>query len=221
MTNKLLKIILGAVCFLVLGNLLFLDFVWFKPKPENTEIKRAVSVELAQKDQKAADNSLVCGQDCQEKIQAEVQNAISALPTSAPGTRTVYITGTQSSAQTSNVIYFPIGSSGVTSNLTWADIPSTDFYFNLADYPKLKNVTWEVSLRSFEGASNVYARIYDVTNSRAVDGSELTTTSEFSVLLRSGNLTIWQGNNLYRIQAKTSSGHPVYLDAPRLKVVSQ
>jgi hypothetical protein len=74
-------------------------------------------------------------------------------------------------------------------------------------------------LRSFLAGNAVWARIYDVTNNRAVDGSELSTTSGTSLILRSSDLVIWRGNNLYRVQAKSSSGNPAYLDAPRLKII--
>jgi hypothetical protein len=74
-------------------------------------------------------------------------------------------------------------------------------------------------LRSFLGGNKVYARLYDVTNKRAVDFSELWSDSGTSEFKRSVDLAIWRGNNLYRVQAKSSTGTPAYLDSPRLKII--
>ncbi len=118
----------------------------------------------------------------------------------------------------SKVTHITIGGSSSTSSTSWQDIQGTDFYFDLTDYPTTTSVRWEISLRAFLAGNLVYARLYDVTNSRAVDFSELSSDSGTSVLQRSVDLAIWRGNNLYRVQGKSSTGNPAYLDSPRLRI---
>ncbi|MDP3954948.1 MAG: hypothetical protein Q8Q15_01115 [bacterium] len=215
MFDKFLKITLFFLGILVIANLLFLDFVWFEKKESPVAVVKT---------QKETDNIQHCDSSCQEEIQKEVKRAV-AVPTSVTA-KTVKeesaavptLIPTSVTAQSSSVSFISIGSSGSTSETSWTDIPGTEFYFNLVDYSNLKSVRWEVNLRSFLAGNAVSVRIYDATNSRAVDSSELSTTSGASVIVRSNDLSIWRGNNLYRVQAKSSSGNPVYLDAPRLKI---
>jgi len=214
MIDKFLKIILGALSFFVFINLLFLDFVWLKEKPKEVSQENVTigSVPTVSEIETTTD----CQKSCLDKIQEEVEK----LGTKVGVQPETQATPTPTTApRGANVQYLTIGSAGSTSNASWADISGTEFYFNLADYQNIKAVRWEINLRSFLAGNAVSARIYDVTNSRAVDGSELLTTSGTSVLLRSGDLTIWRGNNLYRVQAKSSSENPAYLDTPRLKIL--
>lgn len=216
MFEKFLKITLGFLGILIFANLLFLDFVWFEKKESP-----AVTVKTSE------EPTIIqtCDNSCQEEIQKEVKLIVAALPTSAIAKiikeePVIVPTSTPTSTPTRSlsVSFVSIGSSGSTSETSWTDIAGTEFYFNLADYTNLKSVRWEVNLRSFLAGNSISARIYDVTNSRAVDGGELSTTSGTSVIVRSNDLTIWRGNNLYRVQAKSSSGNPAFLDSPRLKI---
>lgn len=210
MIDKFLKVVLVIFGILIFSNIVFLDFVFIKQeKPELT----VSAPTLTPTPETATGEAQECDQVCLELIKEEVKKAVSEI--GGPPTPTATPVPTKSLSY----LYLPIGSSGATSNTSWTDIPGTEFYFDLADYSDLKAVRWEINLRSFLAGNSVSARIYDVSNSRAVDGSELSTTSGTSVLLRSSDLSIWRGNNLYRVQAKSSSGNPVYLDAPRLKII--
>lgn len=204
--DKFLKNLLWVFGILAIVNLLVLDFIWFKPK-----------VTIPQETQTGAKIGVVCGTDCLKEIQQEVQKAVANLPTAKPTAEK--IAQPIPASPSTRIAYISIGSTGSTANTSWADIPGTDFYFDLADYPQVKGVRWEASLQSFVSADPVYARLYDVTNNRAVDGSDLTTTSSTYQYIRSSDLTIWRGNNLYRIQAKGSSGNTVNLSSPRLKII--
>ena len=215
MIEKFLKIILGIFAVFVVVNLLFLDFFWLRGKTVETQESEKLESETSE--EISLSESTSCQPACLERIQEEVEKLAGNLPTSSQPV--VEATPTPTAGRTPSVTYLPIGSSGSTSNGSWTDIAGTEFYFNLADYQKVKAARWEVNLRSFLAGNAVYARIYDVTNNRAVDGSELSTTSGTSVVLRSGDLVIWQGNNLYRVQARSPSENPAYLDTPRLKIL--
>lgn len=227
MTENFLKIFLIILGIFVIANLLFLDFVWIRQKTETpknvSQTETGVTEATGFAPTPGPGETKTCQPACLEKIQEEVEELANqpggsqTVVSPTPGV-TKALAPKATSTPSPSVTYLTIGSSGSTSSTSWVDIAGTEFYFNLADYSKVKTVRWEINVRSFLGGNSVYARLYDVTNNRAVDNSEMSTTSSTSVILRSTDLTIWQGNNLYRVQAKSESGNPAYLDAPRLKI---
>ncbi len=218
MGNRLKLVALG-IGVLIVVNLLVLDFIWVKQK------KQPVSQPPTPTTQPTPTPTLLiseitppegCPEDCVSYIDQKINEAINSLPTPAATKETII---QAQPTPSSKVAYITIGGSSSTNSTSWADISGTDFYFDLSDYPTTTGVRWEISLRSFLGGNKVYARLYDVTNKRAVDFSELFTDSGTSELKRSQDLSIWRGSNLYRVQAKSSTGTPAYLDSPRLKVL--
>jgi hypothetical protein len=117
------------------------------------------------------------------------------------------------------VTYIPITTARSTAIMDWTDANPSDFYFDLVDFPGAKSVRWEVYLQAVNGSGKVFARLYDVTNKRGVDYSELATESNTSVFLRSSDLKIWRGNNLYRVQLKSVNGTEAVLAQARLKII--
>lgn len=228
MTERISKIIPWVGAVLVILNLLLLDFIWVsrqKKEPKITETAETTfgtptpqpeaGPPLAETLTPGVSTGEACTPQCKTYIEEEISKAISSTPTK-PVSPTPKVTPTPSA---SKVSYITIGSTGSTSNTTWTDISGTDFYFDLGDYTSAKAIRWEVSLQSYLSSDPAYVRLYDVTNKRGIDGSELTTRSSSFEYLQSGNLTIWRGNNLYRIQAKGSSGNVVNFTSPRLKIV--
>lgn len=210
--EKVLKIFIVLIGFLILVNLLFLDFVWISGQKKSSEEKLQIPILKSEPTIIQTSTNVDCS-SCQKLIKEEVAKAIPSEELKPTPTKKVTPTPPQT-----KISYITIGSSGSTSETSWIDIAGTDFYFNLADYQTVENVRFEVSLRSFLAGNEVYVQLYDITNKRVVDNSGLSTSSGTSILLRSSDLTIWQGNNLYRVQAKSSSGNPLYLDTPRLKI---
>ena len=222
MEENRLKIFVIGIGVLIVANLLVLDFIWINqekeepiPKPSATLTPTTVIPSPAP----AAFTSEItppegCSEKCSSYIDQKINEAISGLPTPVSQKTIVPAQPTQSS----KVAFVTIGGSSSTNSTSWVDIPGTDFYFDLSDYPTVSSVRWEISLSSFLAGNLVYARLYDVTNSRAVDFSELSSDSGTSELKRSVDISIWRGNNLYRVQGKSSTGNPAYLDSPRLKV---
>lgn len=220
--EKFQKFFPWAIGILLIFNLLFLDFFWVKggkkgKVSEETKISPLSEVIPTNNPLTVPEISGVCSASCKTYITEEISDAISNLsyPTQVP-----YPTSQPASLSESflKAVFIPIGSSGSTTETSWADISGTDFYFDLANYSNVNSVLWEVSLQSYLSSNPVYIRLYDVTNKRAVDGSELNTGSSSYVYLRSGNLIIWRGENLYRIQAKSSGGNQVNFNSPKMKV---
>lgn len=216
MIKKFLKILPWVFGVLVVVNLLLLDWFFFRPQATpNQQISIRPTLTPAVMGEESSIDQ--CPSACTQEIQQTVREEIASLPLSTPApVRTS--TPKTTPAATIKTTYVAINSSGSTTSTSWTDISGTDFYFDLSDYPTAKNVRWEASLQSYLSSDPAYLRLYDVTNKRAIDGSDLSTHSPSYEYLRSSDLSIWRGNNLYRIQAKGSSGNTVGFTAPRLKV---
>jgi len=216
MIDRIIKIFPWVIGIILLANVLLLDF-WSLEKTGKPPL-----IGETPKTQETLNCST-----CQQFISEEVQKALppasgnNLIATTPVPTTKNTPTPTSATAALSNlkVLFIPIGTTGTTTNTDWTEVPGTDFYFNLTDYPGAKNVRWELSLQAYLTNTGVYARLYDVTNKRGIDNSELTTTSTSYELMCSGDLTIWQGNNLYRVQIKGLNGNTVNLLTPKLKIV--
>jgi hypothetical protein len=203
---------------LMILNLLFLDFFLVlrqKKEPQIAEFAQTTS------ETPTPTAALISPkeEDCSSWCKDYIEERISKLSYLKPTEITTPTPKAEKTFSSPKIFYITIGSSGSTSNTSWTDIAGTDFYFDLADYQGAKAVRFEVSLQSYLSSDPSYIRIYDVSNKRAVDGSELTTRSSSFEYLQSGDLTIWRGNNLYRIQVKGSSGNLVNFTSPRLKII--
>jgi hypothetical protein len=221
MENKI-KILGISIGVLIILNLLVLDFVWINQQKINSLSSEEVGKEsvatptpISTLPASEITPAEECSEACQGYFDQKINEAISSLPTPASQKTVVPAQSTPSL----KVAYITIGGSSSTSSTSWADIPGTDFYFDLSDYPTATGVRWEISLRSYLAGNKVYARLYDVTNKRAVDYSELWSDSGTSELKRSPDLSIWRYNNLYRVQGKSSAGCDAYLDSPRLRIL--
>lgn len=217
MANNFLKITLWFFGILLVINLIGLDFIWISSqKKQATETSQIPAVTpIPTTASQSAQVNLDCS-NCKSLIKDEIAKAIPSIP---PKVITQTVVSKPAESSSNKITYISIGSSGSVNNMSWADLPGTDFYFDLSDYSGAKSVRWEASLQSYNSTDPVYARLYDVTNNRGVDGSDLSTTSSSYTYIRSSDLTIWRGNNLYRIQARGSSGNTVNLSSPRLKVI--
>jgi hypothetical protein len=215
--RKAAQISLGALAILMLANLLVLDYFWWQGRsnPPLAQNKAATG-------QEAGDT---CGSLCQktitEKIQAELDKNTpsagqsSSVTVSPPATCAVLPTA----GPQAKILYIPLASQGSTVETIWTDIPGSDFYFDLADYLAVKAVRFEIRLLALHGSAKVYARLYDVTNKRAVDFSELSTQSSTFLRLDSGELRIWRGDNRYTVQLRSENGTEVQLKEAKLKII--
>lgn len=220
MNDKFLKLIPWAFGILILFNLVLIDFIWIsdRGKKESISISQPRIAAPTAIPTTIFSTEDVCGLTCQKTIKEKVAEAISGIPIS-----TTISTITPAPASTTStigkVLYIPITSSGSTAVMGWTDIAGSDFYFDLTDYPNVKSVRFEANLYSVNGAGMVYVRLYDVTNKRGVDYSELYTEFSTATLLRSADLKIWSGNNLHRVQLKSLNGAQASLGTARLKII--
>ena len=103
---------------------------------------------------------------------------------------------------------------GTAYGTDWTRIPSSDFQLDTSLYGSNVEVSWQGWMD--EGIGSV--RIYDETNYRAVDNSEVTIVSGVKSSFYSKTLSIWRGANRYSLQIRSIAG-PVTISSPRLKIV--
>lgn len=204
--TKFFKILLIILVVLVLGNLGFLDWQYFR-----RDAPAAVGAQFIAPDEL----------DYQNLIKDEIEKQLSAMPTIA-GQSSVSPTVPKSAVPTTvsqpKIAYVPLVSSGSVFSITWADITPSEFYFDLNDYPNVKEVRFEAFLQS-SNSDLVFARLYDQTNKRGVDFSELQSSSATFTRVQSAAIKIWRGNNKYTVQLRSVNGTGVQLQEAKLIII--
>ena len=157
-----------------------------------------------------------CGPDCQKYIADAVAGI--KFPSPQPTSKTVVTSS--ASKKVTTVSYVPVPGSGQTMSNDWANLPSTEFYFNLADYPGLQSIYFETNIRLLNGNGVSYVRLFDVTHGIGVQGSGASTSNQVSSPVESGQVSFWQGKNLIRVQAKSLTADTAIFDSGRLKITT-
>lgn len=114
--------------------------------------------------------------------------------------------------------YIPLGSGGSTSATDWTSVDNLDVSINPADYPGYKSMQLEVSLRTFQGNGQAYARLYNNDDGLAIPTSEVSTTSENYNWQNSATFTLSSGKKTYKIQLKTLTGYEASVQSARIRV---
>jgi len=148
-----------------------------------------------------------CPLACEQLIDQKIATALAGLSSASSA---------QSIIPTTN--YISLGSGGSTTLTSWTVVEGSNFNFNLADYPTGAKVYWEGNLKALSGNSRCYARLYDKTHYRAVDYSQQSTDQISYQSLTSQGLSIWRGNNQYRLEIKSLNGIKCFLTSPNLVV---
>lgn len=204
---------------IILVNLLLLDIFFIislvRKKPD---LKPLVGEEITDSSESIP---ALSQNTCPEACLAEIEQALAeSLATVETTSREILYTPLVPTPQSqAKAVYIPLVTSASTVKMDWTDIVPSDFYFDLTDYPGAKSVRFQAYLKALHGAGRVYVHLYDDTNKRAVDYSDLSTQSPNYELLTSSPLAIWRGNNLYRVQLRSINGTEVFLQEARLKVL--
>ncbi|MCL5090567.1 MAG: hypothetical protein M1514_01010 [Patescibacteria group bacterium] len=225
MMSKFLKIILLVLVIFALVNLLGIDYFILKENWDGlgetkSAEKQVETGNLLAKNETTND----CGEVCQKTISDKIQEELSkvtplagessvapltkALPTTRPLTNNL-----------PKILYIPLATNGSTVNTSWTDIDGSQFYFDLGSYPGAKEVRWETNLMALHGSALVYTRLYDKSNNRGVDYSDLSSQSSNYTRLESSGINIWRGNNLYSVQLRSANGTEADLTGAKLKIL--
>ncbi|MFC1790026.1 hypothetical protein ACFLZP_00920 [Patescibacteria group bacterium] len=229
MENKLPKVLVGILALLFLGNLLVLDYWVFVREESPTSLTKEASSPENQTGERpkpslapsgsvfgnlAVGDLDVCPDACLETIDKAVATVAADLARKTTPSLATLPTTTPVFYQTS----LSLGSGGTSSSMAWTDVGGSEFEFDLANYPSGVRVILQLSLKAAHLGGRCYARLYDRSHYRAVDYSFLDTDQNSFQFLTSNNLSIWQGNNSYRLQLKSLNGIECFLQSPRLVI---
>ncbi|MEK7064370.1 MAG: hypothetical protein AAB973_02050 [Patescibacteria group bacterium] len=149
-----------------------------------------------------------CDLDCLGDKVAALTRRVAALEKSTGKTTTVAKKAKESFLQIS-------GGGGVGGD--WTKVEGTNFWFDQGLYGEVTSVTWQGWVDNGSGQ----VRLYDATNNRGVDGSEVSVNASGKASFYSQPLAIWRGQNQYYIQIKNVNLVTVTVSSPRLRIVSK
>jgi len=199
--SKVQKILFGIIIFLFLGNLVFLNIKVVPPtsQPLSNQPAAGQSIE-----------SQTCPPACLEKIFEATAEAtkISPLPqkeveVSQPAVKEYYI---------------PLGS-GSTKSQDWIELPGIEAVIDSANFPNVKSIIFEATLRIPSANGKVYAKLYDITAKHDVWFSEVWVEGSLGYRAESANISLSEGRHLYRLMMKSTMGYEAILDSARIKIV--
>lgn len=197
--------------FLVLLNLLFLDFLLVNNQKVQI-IEKTISVPSIVD---------VCPKTCLSEIsKATKAAALSIKPsvvlTPLPTVKQVSQTSASSSVKE---FFVPFGV-GSNSSDDWQDVQGLKATLDPANYANIKTVTFEATIRIPTGNETAYVRLYNANDKHPVWFSEISLEGGIPQLLISKPITLDSGNKTYQIQMKTSLKYPAFLDQSRLHIIT-
>ena len=159
----------------------------------------------------------VCGEDCKREVNDIVSKAIATV--SGTTTTKTIVSQVASAPKEKQTTYISLAGPITTTSMVWVDAAGTDTYIDLVnDYGKNTLVSWEANLKIADGNGQAFARLYDATHNIAVNGSEVSVTSGTSTQVISGQLSLWAGRNLYRVQLKSLNSFVATFASGRIKI---
>lgn len=203
--------IFRILTFLVLLNLLFLDFAIFDRQPQI--IEKTVSMPIV---------SNVCPSSCLAEISQVTKSATLAIkPTSIPiPTPTVKPASIQTQAQSLVKEFFVPFGIGSNSSDDWQDVAGLKATIDPANYGSVKTVVFEATVRIPTGNETAYVRLYNSTDKHPVWFSDVSLDGGTPQLLISKPITLDSGNKTYQVQMKTSLKFQAFLDQSRLHIIT-
>jgi len=219
MREKIIPILIIVISILVLANLVVLDLSWLKQQKSETLVKTGASTELIPTSTSLLTPAISdsCGTVCQQTIEEKISQVVATI--SGKETKVIEKTTTTTKTSQPQVIYIPLGGGGSTTSTDWANVGNAEVYFDLNDYPNLSEARFEGFIKVKNGNGKAFARLYDVTHTIGVQGSNIETANENFTMVSSDPLAIWRGKNLYRIQVKSLNGYDAYIDSGRIKLI--
>lgn len=221
MKDKILPIIITLTAVLIVTNLVVLDIGWLKQQKENKSLNtefnsKTTTTPISSTTSTTPDS---CGTVCQQTIEEKISQAMATVSGKETIKETKAVEKTAKETSQAKVIYIPLGGSGSTASTSWADVGNAEVYFNIDDYQNVDRIYFEGFIKVKNGNGKAFARLYDVTHSIGVQGSDIETNNENFTLVESGTLSFWRGKNLYRIQVKSLNGYDAYIDSGRIKII--
>ena len=209
-------IFLTVLFFLFLINLAVLDFVIFSRSQETTSVQPVTTTEsekITITPTMAPDKDESCPASCLQAISEANDAVLEQIPATSPSAATGVVSQTGVKE-----FYIPVGS-GSTQSRDWIELAGVEAVIDSANFPNVKSVIFEASLRVPTANGRVYAKLYDVTAKHDVWYSEVWAEGSTSYRAESANINLSSGRHLYRLMMKSTMGYEALLDSARLKIV--
>jgi hypothetical protein len=160
-----------------------------------------------------------CGEECKKEINKVVSQAVATTSGTKKSATTTSVP-IPTAVPKSQIVFIPLTATFTTTNMTWTDVPGTDIYINLvSEYGVGARAWWDAFLTVADANGTVYARLYDVTHSIGVSGSDVMLENiGTSTQVSSGQLGFWAGRNLYRVQIRSLNSFIVSFTNGRIKI---
>lgn len=223
--NKLQRFIpqktaLYLLILLLFINVIYLDVVVFKGFGVKT-IERIIQPSITK--QVAGNDNNFCSQACVDRINQVASNlstitpAPSAVITPAPVKTQV----NQPTANATKEYYVPFGS-GSGNSTDWQNVSGLQAYIDSTTYANIKSVIFEVSLHIPTGNQVASVRLYNATDGRVIQNSELNFNGNTSsTFMSSVPVNLDYANKLYTVQLKTQLGYTAIIDQSRVHITAQ
>ncbi len=167
----------------------------------------------------AGNEDFECSTECRTFIGKIIRDELSEATASMQINPTQHIVKPTAKPLQKSVSYLPVPGSGGTLSTNWQNVQGSDFYLTKGDYPGFSECYLEVNIKLTNGNGRAYVRLYDITHSIAVNGSEVSSSSQTSSFVSSGNLSIWEGYNHYVVQIKSLTADTAVFESGRLKII--
>lgn len=205
--KNLLIVFLFVVIFLMLANIVYLDYKILRPGGES------LLPEFSMIEQPSSQVPTVSG-----ITRGEVEEIIKEATSSF---KLLIGEGQKKTAPpvSSGVKEFFIHlGSGSNNTDDWADITGVEAYIDSTKYGRIKSVVFEAGIQIPTGNEVAYARLFNVTDKHPVWFSEVSLEGGTPKLLTSQPITLDPESKLYRVQMKTSLKFQANLTTARVKI---
>jgi len=193
MLSKIFYFILVLVVF----DLVYLNYLFFSlPKPKSYD-----------------DSALV------NKL-SSLESQISNLSTISP-TVPIPTIPLAPKAKSKHVSYLPINGNFSQLSYDWINVPTSQFYFDTADYVGLKDIRFEANFKLFNGNGLAFVRLFDSTHGTPLPGSQIQSSSQQDTIMTSSPVTFLSGRNLIKVQIKSLTADTTVFNSARLIITSE
>ena len=193
----------GILTVLLLGNIIFLNIYLFDHGLlQNTSNTRHVQ-------------SPVVSSSPSPTVQPTLATTLS--PTSPSKTQPPAQTFVQ---KTVKDYYISLGS-GTSEASSWTDVPGVQAVIDFGQYPRVKEIHFEVSIYVPTANEWVSVRLYNETDKHPVWNSQVTTNADTTAYLTSPAISYDTGAKLYQVQMETQLQTTATLVQSRIHVMLQ
>ena len=209
--QNLTTLILGVLIINVIG----LWTVYLISQPTKTIVLPTTTT--TEDESSPADPELVATEDDKiAELKEQLDEISGAVATLAADPKTITKTVTQTVSTNSTKEYIIYLGSGSTTSRDWVEMEGTKTTINTANYPTIKNMEFQASLKIVGGEAR--ARLKNKTTGAIYHDSEVMHNSSNTTWVSQTGLPLHGGNNEYIVELRSTSGELAQLEGARVRI---